>query len=129
MQESKIAIVRVVYSVFGSQGNLLGKFKRNHFTDGFRRKLHCLRPDGAVWFSAWEDSTFLSILRRVLPLDSFMIPTNYNLMGSDTGRKLGEFNRTSALLDKHVLDISEDRSKYIDRRVALACAVLLDTNI
>lgn len=129
VQDSKFVVIKTVYSLLGPKDNLLAKFRRNHFIDNFRRKLYCLRPDGSLWFCAREDSPWLAFLRRIIPLDSFLIVTNYDILEANTNRKLGEFNRTSALLDKHVLDISTDKAKYIERKVALACAVLLDVKI
>jgi hypothetical protein len=40
---------------------------------------------------------------------------------------LGEFNRKFTLLDRYVLDLSRDRSNYLDRRIAIALGVMLDT--
>jgi hypothetical protein len=40
---------------------------------------------------------------------------------------IGEFNRKFSLFDKYVLDMSADRSLELDRRMAVALAVMLDT--
>ncbi len=130
-QDSRFIVIRTSYTLTDHRDIVLAKFRRNHFVDFFRRKIKCLRPQGNLWFFAKEDSGWLSLLRRILPLEGFgfIVPTNYDVMHGDTSHKIGEFNRTSAILDKHVLDLSLDPGKSLDRKVALACAVLLDINI
>ena len=39
----------------------------------------------------------------------------------------GEFNRKFTVFDRYVLDMSRDRPRMIDRRLAVALGVLLDT--
>ena len=39
----------------------------------------------------------------------------------------GEFNRNFTVLDRYVLDLTRDRPRLIDRRIAIALGVLLDT--
>jgi tetratricopeptide (TPR) repeat protein len=131
VQETKVVIIRTVYTLLGPQDQVIAKFRRNHFIDNFRRILKCTRPDGSLWFCAKEDSSWLAFLRRVLPLEGlgFAFLANFNFIDGNTSNKLGEFNRTSAILDKHVLDMSDDQAKILDRKVAVACAVLLDIRI
>jgi hypothetical protein len=40
---------------------------------------------------------------------------------------LGELNRKFTLFDKYVLDLTHDPQRTLDRRVALALGVMLDT--
>ena len=40
---------------------------------------------------------------------------------------IGEFNRKLTLLDRYVLDLTADRERVFDRRIALALGVMLDT--
>ena len=40
---------------------------------------------------------------------------------------IGEFNRKMTLLDRYVLDMTRDARRVIDRRVALALGVMLDS--
>src|SRR2546422_10589484 len=40
---------------------------------------------------------------------------------------VGEFNRKFRLLDRYVLDLKADGARTLDRRVALALGVMLDT--
>jgi len=41
--------------------------------------------------------------------------------------ELGVFNRSFTILDRYVLDMSADLKARIDRRLALAMGVMLDT--
>jgi hypothetical protein len=40
---------------------------------------------------------------------------------------VGEFNRKFTILDRYVLDLSRDSARALDRRVAVAMGVMLDT--
>jgi hypothetical protein len=40
---------------------------------------------------------------------------------------VGEFNRKLTILDRYVLDLRADTGKGLDRRIALALGVMLDT--
>ena len=40
---------------------------------------------------------------------------------------IGEFNRKLTVLDRYVLDMSADPQHTVDRRIALALGVMLDT--
>ena len=46
---------------------------------------------------------------------------------SADGERLGEFNRKLTLFDRYVLDLSADPTRSLDRRIALAMGVMLDT--
>ena len=56
-----------------------------------------------------------------------LIRTNFNIYASDGATKLGEFNRKITILDRYVLDMSEDERRLLDRRLAVALGVMLDT--
>jgi hypothetical protein len=43
------------------------------------------------------------------------------------GQVVAEFNRKFTILDRYVLDLSKDSARVLDRRVALAMGVMLDT--
>ncbi|MDH5639457.1 MAG: hypothetical protein OEZ04_13305, partial [Nitrospinota bacterium] len=86
-------------------------------------------PNGAPLFTAIEDSGLKSILRRLLGPLFGLLRTNFLFLKGDGAFNecLGEFNRKLSLTDKYVLDLTADRKKEIDRRLAVAMAVMLDT--
>jgi uncharacterized protein YxjI len=72
-----------------------------------------------------EDSMVLSLFRRMgLPLFSFM-PTNFIFIRDR--KVIGEFNRKFTIRDRYVLDMTSDSQHNVDRRIAIAMAVMLDT--
>ena len=72
------------------------------------------------------DSIVLSRLRRVLGTFFGLLRTNF-VFQTPEGEVLGEFNRKFTLLDRYVLDLTEDAERTLDRRVALAAGIMLDT--
>jgi hypothetical protein len=74
-----------------------------------------------------EDSLILSLLRRTgIPIFALM-RTNFVFLQGLGEEVVGEFNRKFTLLDRYVLDMSADTLRSIDRRIALAVGVMLDT--
>ena len=91
-----------------------------------RKRWYVETAAGQVIALAIEDSIVLSLLRRVLGSLFGLLRTNFVLVHPD-GRVLGEFNRKFTLLDRYVLDLTADPERHLDRRVALALGVMLDT--
>ena len=52
---------------------------------------------------------------------------NFLLVRGADEEVVGEFNRKFTLLDRYVLDLSADPGRALDRRIALALAIMLDT--
>ena len=53
------------------------------------------------------------------------IPYNFDLLAGD--RVIGRMDRKFQLRDRYVLDLSGDTEKVLDRRLAIALAIGLDT--
>lgn len=125
-QMSKWELIRATYTVASLGGEPLALLKKNYLWNFIRRRWRILDPDGVYLALAIEDSIWKSILRRVLGQWGLMIRTNFNIL-SPTGETIGTFNRKFTIRDKYVLDMSQDASITLDRRIALALAVMLDT--
>jgi hypothetical protein len=78
---------------------------------------------------ARERSLPLAILRRVIDFVPYgeMIPIPYNFEFLRDGQVVGSMNRKFQLRDRYVLDLSGDHDKQLDRRLAIALAIGLDT--
>ena len=59
-----------------------------------------------------------------MPILSFL-RTNFIFLRNE--QVIGEFNRKFTILDRYVLDMSADTQRTIDRRIAVAISVMLDT--
>jgi hypothetical protein len=110
-------------------GNILATYKKNRFTDFLRKRWWVYGSDGGLLLVAEEDSIILSLLRRLTGyiVDIAFFRTNFVLYAADRETVLGEFNRKMTIFDRYTLDMSEDAAGVVDRRVALALGVLLDT--
>jgi uncharacterized protein YxjI len=78
---------------------------------------------------AQERSVPMAIARRVVdfvPYGEWVpIPYNFDLLAD--GRVIGHLNRKFQLRDRYVLDVSGDAERHVDRRLAIALAIGLDT--
>ena len=119
------------YTVIDPSDQVLAKLTRNNFTSLFRRGWNITDPSGTPIARVREDSLLLAIVRRILGfIIGGIIKTDFDFLAPDdlgNERKIGAFNRRFTISDKYVLDLSEDQERKLDRRVALAVGVLLDT--
>lgn len=128
-QDAVIQFPSTEFTLHDPAGNILATFRKNRFTDFLRKRWWVADPSGALILVAREDSIILSLLRRLtgLIVDLAVFRTNFVLYAPDQERVLGEFNRKMTIFDRYTLDMSEDADCSVDRRVALALGVLLDT--
>ncbi len=126
LQDKKIAFINATYTVRDAQGAPLALFRKNYLFNFFRRKWEVLSPDAQLQWVAREDSIILSLVRRFVPFMG-LLRTNFifQLAGSD--KVIGEFKRKMTILDRYALDLTADRNRTLDRRVAVALGVMLDT--
>jgi len=125
-QDQKLALLNPTYTVLDREGRRLALFKKNMIHNLFRKRWQIFDGDGALIALAREDSWFKAFARRFVgPLMGFL-RTNFVIETPD-GTHLGTFNRQFTILDRYVLDMSNDRQRHLDRRVAIALGVMLDT--
>jgi uncharacterized protein YxjI len=126
LQDQKLHFVNATFTVRDAEGKVLARFRKNYLFNLFRRKWEVLHPNGAVEWVAREDSIILSLVRRFVPLMG-LLRTNFIFQRAGSDRVLGEFRRKLTILDRYALDLSADRARSLDRRIAVALGVMLDT--
>ena len=127
LQDKKWQPITATYTVRDFRGKPLAKFAKNILYNLIRKRWYIYGPDGRVQFLAKEDSVILSLLRRVLGPMMGLLRTNFIILRPDSEDVIGEFKRKFTILDRYVLDMSGDPQRIMDRRVALALGVMLDT--
>ncbi|WP_406693777.1 hypothetical protein V5E97_22340 [Singulisphaera sp. Ch08] len=127
LQDQKVNFIRATYTVRAPDEGTLGQFRKNYFYNFFRKRWDAFRPDGTPLVVAREDSLILSLLRRFLGPMLGLLRTNFVFYRPNTEIVIGEFNRKATLFDRYVLDMSTDRAHELDRRMAVALGILLDT--
>lgn len=124
-QDKKIEFFVATFTCATPGGEVLALLHKNYLSNILRRTWRCKDPDGTVRYVVREDSMILALLRRLLGTLYGILRTNFIICSGD--RVIGEFNRKFTLFDRYVLDLSKDPSRELDRRVALAIGVMLDT--
>ncbi|HVX10468.1 MAG TPA: hypothetical protein VHC22_04770 [Pirellulales bacterium] len=127
LQDKKFWLIMASYTVVDATGTLLATLHKNYLYNFFRKRWVCRRPDGSTLCVAQEDSLVLSLLRRFLGSFYGLLRTNFIIQAGESEDVIGEFNRKFTLLDRYVLDLSDDPQRTLDRRIALALGVMLDT--
>jgi hypothetical protein len=125
-QDQRIAVLVRTYTVLASDGAVLGRFAKPYAHNIVRKRWSVESPPGQLVALAVEDSVILSLLRRVLGPLFGVLRTNFVFQRLD-GEILGEFNRKYTLFDRYVLDLTADAEGTLDRRLALALGIMLDT--
>lgn len=136
-QDHRYAALKREYTLVDmSDGHEVGHFVRDNVKSLFRRHWVVSNGTPEPIAHAREDSPAVAAIRRVfewVPYVSLVvgfIRTNFQIsVVNDRGQeeRAGAFNRKLALTDKYVLDLSDDRARRLDRRIALALGILLDT--
>jgi uncharacterized protein YxjI len=127
LQDKKVQFPMRTYTVRDASGSPLASFKKNYLYNLFRKRWEMRSPNGTVLCVAKEDSIILSLLRRVLGPLFGLLRTNFLITRGTGDTVIGEFKRKLTILDRYVLDLSPDRRRDLDRRLALALGVMLDT--
>lgn len=127
LQDKKFQPINATYTVRNRAGEVLCRLRKNVLYNFFRKRWYCYAPDQSLAYVAMEDSIVLSLLRRFLGPMFGILRTNYIIQPAGSDNVIGEFNRKFTLFDRYVLDLSADPSRTLDRRVALAIGVMLDT--
>jgi hypothetical protein len=124
LQDRKFQPITATYTVRDAQGAPLARLAKNWLYNMFRKRWYVYGPDGRLLYVAKEDSIILSLLRRLFGPLMGLLRTNFLILTDDV---VGEFQRKLTILDRYVLDMSADPRREVDRRIALALGVMLDT--
>jgi uncharacterized protein YxjI len=127
LQDKKFQPITSTYTLRDARGKTLARFKKNWLYNLFRKRWYVHAADGRQLYVAKEDSVILSLLRRVLGPLFGLLRTNFIILPSGTEDVIGEFKRKFTILDRYVLDMTADPQRLMDRRIALALGVMLDT--
>jgi uncharacterized protein YxjI len=127
LQDKKFQPITMTYTVRDARGRPLAKLGKNWLFNVIRKRWYVRAPDGRLLFLAKEDSVILSLLRRFLGPLFGILRTNFIFLPAGTEDVIGEFKRKFTILDRYVLDMTSDPQHLMDRRLALALGVMLDT--
>jgi uncharacterized protein YxjI len=118
------------YDVIDAQAGTIGLLEHVFGKSLLRSTWRISTPEGEEIAIAQERSPVLAILRRVIdfvPDIGGLIPIPYNFDILVGGQVVGRMDRKFQLRDRYVLDLSGDSEKKLDRRLAIALAIGLDT--
>jgi uncharacterized protein YxjI len=129
LQDKKFQPITKTYTVRDARGRPIARFGKNILFNLFRKRWYVWAPGSGrrLLFLANEDSIILSLLRRFLGPLFGLLRTSFIFLPAGTDDVIGEFKRKFTILDRYVLDMSADPQRLMDRRIALALGVMLDT--
>ncbi len=119
------------YDVTTPDGERIGVLQKVFGRSLFRSTWRILDSQENMLASGQERSLVLAIARRVIDFVPYVgeyipIPYNFELNDPD-GKRIGGMDRKFQIRDKYVLDLSDDHERRVDRRLAVALAIGLDT--
>ena len=118
------------YDVVDPDGGQIGLLEHLFKQSLFRSTWRVSNGQDEEVATAQERSLPLAVLRRVIdfvPDYGGLIPIPYNFDLLASGQVIGRMDRKFKLRDQYVLDLSGDPNKALDRRLAIALAIGLDT--
>lgn len=122
LQDQKATLFTQTFTVLDAAGRKIARLSKNPLTNSWRKTWKCMDADGRPLCIATEDSLLKALFRKFV---AKLFPMNFIIVRD--GELLGTFNRNFTLFDRYVLDMTPDRGRSLDRRIALAIGVLLDT--
>lgn len=122
LQEEKLTFLVQHFALRDPEGRPLARFTKNSLWDFIQKRWQCDAPDGTPLCVAKEEF-WHALLSRTL---GKLFPMNFNFYDANDAL-VGTFNRKFTLLDRYVLDLTGDPGRTLDRRIALALGVMLDT--
>jgi uncharacterized protein YxjI len=122
-QDHKLFLVSHTYTVRDPNGAPIAILGKNVFTDILRKRWTCDTPAGERLCVAKESLAHAIVSR----LAGKLFPMNFVFYLGSGNTVAGQFNRRFTLLDRYVLDLSPDPTRRLDRRLALALGIMLDT--
>jgi hypothetical protein len=136
-QTHRYAAIRRTYTLSdAASGEPIAHLSRHNLKSWLRRAWEVTDPGGRPIAAAREDSAWIAGFRRVLewiPYVSIVVSlvrTNFQffVVGDGGGEeRVGAFNRKLSIGDKYILDLRDDAGRRLDRRIALALGIMLDT--
>src|SRR5438046_3488455 len=127
LQDRKWQPITATYTVRDRAGRTMALLWKNYLYNVVRKRCYVKAPDGTTLYVAKEDSIILSLLPRFLGPLFGLLRTNFIIVRNGSEDVVGEFHRKFPLLAPYALDLKADRARELDRRVALALGVMLDT--
>ncbi len=128
LQDKKAQLITATYTVLDVNSKPIARLQKNYLYNIFRKRWYIVEAESdRVIALALEDSLILSMLRRLIGPMLGLLRTNFIITEGESDRVIGEFNRKFTLLDRYVLDMTPDRGQHLDRRVAVALGLMLDT--
>lgn len=114
------------FTLFDIMGCEIARCRRSTISGLWRRWWKAETKDGREIVTIREDNLGLALLRRYLGPLWGALRTNFDFI-LPNGARIGEYNRKLTVTDQYVLNLAEDPAYLVDRRVALALGILLDT--
>jgi uncharacterized protein YxjI len=117
------------YDVTEPEGAPIGALEHAFRKSLLRSTWKVTDPDGGEVVTAQERSLPMALARRLVDFVPYgeWVPIPYNFDLLMDGRLIGHMNRKFQLRDRYVLDLSADHERQLDRRLAIALAIGLDT--
>ncbi|HST15341.1 MAG TPA: hypothetical protein VLJ44_10885 [Gaiellaceae bacterium] len=118
------------YDVVDAEDGKIGLLHHVFGKSLLRTTWNVLNAAGAEVAVAQERSQAMAILRRgidFVPDIGGLIPIPYNFDLLSDGQVIGKMDRKFQLRDRYVVDLTGDPDKKLDRRLAIALAIGLDT--
>lgn len=125
-QDRRFQPIVARYTVLDTAGRPLAKFYKNHLHNFFRKRWECFAVDGKLLCVALEQA-HMALVRQTLERVFSNVATNFSILRRDSDVAIGEFNRKATILSHHALDLKADSARSLDRRIALALGVMLDS--
>ena len=120
------ALLSSTWAVKDGAGRLVGTLRQYPLRDVVHTRWELFGPDGHFVAAACEVGVGRAVLRRLVGGRNGAFRTDFTLVEAESGRALLEVRRRTALPERGVVRV-RDPKRRLDRRLAVAAVVLLDS--
>lgn len=124
-QDRKFELFTASYTVKDPSGTVLAHLATNHVLGALRKYWTCRSREEELVCTVREESLARSLRQRLQsPLG---VRSDFVFLHGASEGEIGRLDRQLTLFDSYVLDLGQDVLGILDRRVAVAIGILLDT--
>ena len=124
LQDQKLVVLRGTFTVRDHLQRPIALLQQSLLTDIWRQSWRLYGPEGRLLVTAMGDPLPRRLYLRFV---SGYRTGEFVFYHADSDIILGRLTRRVSLEDRYVLDVTSDRRKLIDRRLAIALAVMIDS--
>ena len=126
-QQKKFSVLKSNYTIQEVTRRTIATVQRQNLYNVIRPYWRCFDTQESTVCIIREDDTFIVLLRHLIGRRYRILTANYTLWDENQANELGHITQKASFDTQYLLNVKKDQTEQIDRRIALAIGVLMDS--